>query len=404
MLRRRLTGFESDFLRAPETVQLAVRMRNSADAQIAMDILQRGVIGLRLKISDDEMVMTNDTGIVGEIRKGIETPREACQFVAQQNLNGRFARVFRSGNLIAMSAIHSIADGGFVKNLLSRIDSGLIEKCDELPATLDTIFQDKIESVTSNDVGFPDGHRLSFMPLNRRPISLATAARYVTSEDPATSFLCYDHRKGAPKGLTDAYWTAMVLAAASMRNDSSFFKNVGVNNCVDLRKFMGSSGQRLNVCNNFTIVNSVASIEDETVPVKEIGRRMRQDFTTKIQGESLWKSVKACYRGFPREPILHSILQLSNVGPIRCDRAEDFWAQQFVKSIYCEFGLSVLSFSKVTNSRNTIVTRLRYAPTVCTDEDAMTYTTRVLTAMMKIPEDTPIKDAVKFLSSTRSYE
>ena len=402
MLRRRLTGFEADM--AKETVQLAVLMRNEADAKMVVELMQEGVVGTRLKLENGEMVFDRSSGRIGELRMGIDTPREACQFVAGQSLDGRFAKVFRSGNLVALNSVHSVADGGFVKNLLARIDKGKVERCDEMPATLEMLFKDRIEAVRSDALEFPDDDKLSRLPISRRPVSIAESARYVTIEDYASNFLCYDKVKGAPRGLTDAYWTAMILAAASMRKDSGFFRNVGVNNCVDLRSYLPQEKARsLNVCNMFTIVNAVASIEDQSAPIKEIGKRIRSDLTRKLDADGVWESVKTCYRGFPRGPILNSVLQLSNVGPIRCDRAEDFWAQQFVKSIYCEFGLSMLSFSRITNNRNVIVSRLRYAPTVCPDDYAVTYANRVLKVLTEVPDDTPIKDAVAYLSTKSSY-
>jgi hypothetical protein len=187
-------------------------------------------------------------------------------------------------------------------------------------------------------------------------------------------------------------WTALALSAAA--RNAAVSKSLGVLTCVDLRSFMNPKDVNINVCNNFVAVTVAPKGITGKSRVRDIGQTMRKDFANKRDNGGLFILEDSEYEHKQGT----SIMVLSNMGPLYIKPpVVDIWMQQTMESQHGDGALLLLSWTKISDTKNEFFGRLRYSPNIFTDAEASAMRASIRYVLEKLDPNLTVDAAVKEL-------
>jgi hypothetical protein len=290
---------------------------------------------------------------------------------------------------------HSLADGVSFLHLTDRFLRGKIESAPTFPITLDDRLKAELDSPSiDTNRHISDVSRLSNVHWSdtidpNLPEDVRCEYQFV--ELPPNAFQCYDSRRNKLIGFTDAVWRSSALACAAMNESQRTF---GVSTCVNMRPFINDTS----IGNLFVPLCVVADHVSDQTTIEELDKRLRDDFTTKINQKVYLSALKATLNGYQMPSTRTAFPDVSNVGVFKiADPIRDLWVQQTMKSREIEGLVAVLTFGVVTNKDSKIIVRVQTSPTVINHKDAAKTFQAILHSLRYLRPRMTIRDAIQEL-------
>ena len=391
---RPVSATERFHISANLMVQLAMELESPKYVKEAVEALQRGVVGLRLKTDGVNLISRPVNENVYQLPSSLSCARHAASHMAKHHtlpLNECLASVGCNDRFVVLNCNHACADGGFLLHILShwRDHTGLDS---QFPTTAFDVFPE------TNDMKGPFEWALGLDKIagikgerTGKNGDDSVLADHVTAIVPAKSLQCY--RGGKCQGLTDTLWAGLSLAVNASSHKWSEF---GVKTCYDLRRMTNPSDVKWSLCNHFCGIVIVPQIVDEDMTLGEFRQEFRKAFNTQLKNNGPlgfigWLKNLQGPRLSPVE-VDGPTAEVTNVGPVMLKRpVTDIWMQQTMKSTWTEGTMSLLSYSIMDETgRNDVVTRLRFSPTSVRRERAEQISKAILHIAQHVPLSAPI--------------
>jgi hypothetical protein len=402
MLRAACPG-ESAYIRAPEMVQLAMKLLSPRDTPHILDGVINATSGLRLRIDGDFLVSHRSPFEVVRLPKVIASAEDACNYLYLNHtpdFRQTLATVGVNEKIVAMNSHHLCADGGFLRYIYEHCADPAFPKrqAPPLPRALTDIWRAPLHGRTAAPP--PDDPqaltRVSWRasPRDRHGNEKADFAQW---NCPVSSLRVYNRKTGKCDGLTERLWIGLALAAHAYNRAIS--RNFGILTCVDLRHLMPKRELDIDVCNNFIGVSIVANGVTEKSTIKEIGEAMRRNF---VEKERKAGGLFTLPPG-TAEQAGSCVVCLSNMGALRIKEPfEDVWMQQTMDSHFANGSLCFLTWSKIAKGRNEFWGRLRYSPQVFSRPDADGLARSIAYVLEQVPEEATAESVIGDLIELQS--
>ena len=380
-------------------VQLAMELESPAYVREAVEALQRGVIGLRLKTDGSNMIARPLDDRVFQLPASLDSARHAASHMAKHHtlpLSDCLASIGCNDRFVVLNCNHSCADGGFLLHILKhwRDGTGLDV---QFPTTADDLFPEiaRMKGPFQWDIGVSKvagiKDEVTGMQGDDRVL-----ADHVTSITPAKELQCY--KNGKCVGLTETLWASLSLAVNTSAGKWSEF---GVKTCYDLRRMTNPADVKWGLCNHFSGLAVAPKNVNMEMTLDEFGREFREAFKEQVKKRTPldfigWLGAARPVK-FGPPGVSGPTAEVTNVGPVRIERpVKDIWMQQTMKSTWTEGTLSLLSYSIIDGmERNDVVTRLRFSPTSVRRERVEEILRAVLHIARNVPASEPISAVVK---------
>lgn len=287
-----------------------------------------------------------------------------------------------------------MSDGVSFLDLTRRFLRGEIESAPTFPINLDDRLKNELAKPIDVRKHISDLSRLSNIQWSdTTELNLPEDVRceYQSVELPPNALRCYDSRKNRLVGFSDALWRSAVLACAAM-NPSQ--RNFGTSTVVNMRPFINDTS----IGNLVTQICVIADQVSDQTTIEELERRLRQDFTTKINQKRYLASLKAILNGYQMPPTRTAFPDTSNVGIFQiADPVVDLWIQQTMKSRPIEGLFCALTFAMATKKDSKIIVRLQTSPTVTNSKDAGRIFQAILHSLRYVRPNITVGDAIREL-------
>ncbi|OHT11251.1 hypothetical protein TRFO_19336 [Tritrichomonas foetus] len=402
LIRRKIAPFEKNFIFSDERVQFAVCVDNKNVIPTIIKNIKNSFLGFSLKIEGDEIVHHSNPIQIDSLPNHIHTAKDAAEHIAKMpaDYSQSLAQLAINDSTVAISVSHVVCDGGLIVKLFPHLlnENLVIKHNDEIkiPIPVEYRFAEEVSKRTQADF---DNHNHGLQKLSRiywernDTLPKDILSNYYITETPVDQLQCF---KKENKGfnLTDSLWTAMVVTDMALNNQIETC--AGVNTCIDLRNPKETEIDPL-TANNFTAVNVFAENINEKTTIREIGRKMREDFIQKRKRGDHFACLGAMMQGF-FFPGPYGFSMLSNIGKfVVKPPVTDVMIQQTIPAKCVEGLAAVLSFSKQIGDKNIVVTRVQQSPFVMSDEKAQKQLKYLNYVMENVPIDVELAKALDII-------
>jgi hypothetical protein len=314
----------------------------------------------------------------------------------------RLANIGANSDSIVLTCGHICADGGYFVYLFDSLanDTNYIAH-----AAVPTHVQELLESeIRKHSFEIP---HLYIDPSVTRirpkcPIRIRSMnCQHVHLSSPIQSFQCYDKSSGKVHGLTDSFWTSLILSAAAF---NPTLPRAGVATCVDLRPFLSDQSKvDWSLGLNYSNVN-VAAPMSMSQTVGELAREMRKDFNFKIDSGYHFAFLNTLTRAPPGDLLPGVGLELSNIGQLRLkDPIVDAYIKSSVSDDNGDPLLSFSAFAVVGKRQNIVHTNVRYRPSLIDRKDVEAISHGVFFALKEIPVTCTVGQAVQAIRNFQQH-
>lgn len=375
-------------------VQLALQV-NQKNINEVTEKLSKSVIGLQLR-KDNEMLLSERYKKINvdSLPKTIKTCEEACNYISNRipDISKSLATISANENIIALNINHVCGDGGYLKNLIEKIQNVDIPESGPFPIPLEHFYRKHIDSAkggyerVDNDTELI---RINTTPAKKSVTGLPVKTYPFTIRSSELSAF-QNPKRG---NLTEALWTSMSLTAMAFNDKIS---DPGCSTCVNMRHLLDPTvSDRLDVCNNYSSITATGRITSEKMTVREVGKAMRRDFDRRVSEGGLFSYLKALEADRPNIGLPGVGIEISNVGPVKIkEPIEDVHMSISMTSDYVQDVFSALSFSVISDFDNKIIVRSRYGPNKVGEAEALDITRGIEFALRNVDFDIPICDAI----------
>lgn len=409
---RKINNFEKMFANANEQCQVAVETEDPSIIPMLIKNFTKAMIGFNLRLEGDELIYRKCEVPIYSLPRGIRTCESACNYVEVHykiKSTDPLCKIAVNDNIVAVSALHMLYDGGFFINLFPKLTEKIddqnylnFSKLRKVPYTPYELFPRKFsQSMTKLiEKHYDDLQRLPHVKVSSQLDDNVDSECYITShsfECPAKEYQFLTNKMS----LTDMYWTFIPICLMALDNRQ---QPLGMSSCVDLRQFMKKTDINRLVCQNFTQVNMSPNVDTSKMTVREVGKLIRARFNEiKIDG-TLFASFAAFCEGKPPKLNPNFLYPgISNIGRFVCKPPiTDCFAQQTLKSKYNGCYAAFSCFSKTKHGVNTVSTRFLQPPTLLNSMDSNALARSVVHAMKNISVDATVQQAFDDVRSFQS--
>lgn len=402
---RRLTSYERYFIKSLETCQLILEFESPKIVAEVVERFKKAVIGLHLKHDMENIYAIKGDVPVHQLPTTLETTKDCGKWCVEHldpYMDGTLAAIACNDRRVAVNSSHCVADGGFLHYLFDHALDPNIGEAPILPISINEMFKQEIEQAKHTDNDWPYVCKL---PTERKEEpSLVKGASYTNFQIPTSSLQAYDKNTGKVRSLTEYLWITLSLALSAHLNK---FNGLGSSTCVDVRKLIQKPFHPLSTTNFFFCMNVIAKGATYDQTLGDFQKAFRKDFNEKLNSPFPFDVIKTDIKGgYPLEskPPEEGYVQITNVGPMTFKRPmTDFWVQQHMVCNAASSNLCMLSYSKVNESMNDVICRLRYSQTSFTEQTAEMLSDCVKYGIQNFPLSMPVREAFEEFKRFQSH-
>lgn len=400
---RKINGLEEFFLWSKENIQFAVNVSKPDMVPTVIQNIKNYNLGLHLKIDGLNFIWHDDPIHIYNLPSNIDNPREACDFINTIKFDFRdtFSVIAANDKTVAVTVSHMVCDGGFFKDIYSKLlDTKPYQLIPHVPIVGADCFKTELNNVTRKDIEkYHQGlHQLTSYKWSKNHEQLNTKAnqilpcKYHVDESPVEEFQFFKSKVN----LTDLYNFSFAMSIMSLNGQLQ--SNFGINTCVDLRQFIPQNKRTPYNTQNTSIVSVLADVHPK-MTVREVLKLLHQDLQKKLHDSSPYTTYKCLITSdFPSLEKNTSGPELSNISRFFVSeeysrKITDLWVQQSATSEVSEGGCFLLSFSRMKNGKNTLVTRFQQPRSVMNDKDGNLMIKSIIHLMKNVPLDVSVQEA-----------
>lgn len=395
--QRRILPEESYFMMEEfkEMCQLAVKVDNKQVLEKILNNFKKGFVGLRLRTDGQFLLPAKDDLEIVRFPKDLTDCRDACETLYKDHSpswKDRLATIGMNDQIIAISSNHLCCDGGLLlHNFLHCLDDDIGEPA-ELPWPICEAYKEDLARAQLSSIKLSHVDELTDMFLDPRnkPSEIPKRASFYDEITPVHEFQCYNSNTKKITGLTESIFSASCLTLSAI---GDAIKKFGVCNCCEIRKYLKPGQLNLSCCNHFVCMKIVAHGIKHSNTIRDLNNAFREDLRRKQTDGTIFKTYLAPYDSkFPNK----ALINCSNVGPIRYKAPiKDFWMQSAMNKQALRGFFFLVSYSKISESENNIVTRLTVDQDTIPPPLAKMVNDSILYTLTKLPLDLKLLDAVK---------
>ena len=398
-MRRTLTPFEKVYVDYNICMQLGLKVKDSSLIEPILHKLSNCVLGLHSRVEGDKLITEKRKEIPVFTIPEFKNLNKACNYVSKKHqipFDYSLASVGVNKDTIILSCNHLAADGKFTNILFDTLKNDSEIVVPNRITDCDSVFAEEIKSATdlppfmSND---PTLCRIQVKDKLHRTNSLKMS--HFPNCSQATNLQVYDKETGQIHGLSDSFWSNIVLSICAYNND---FSKRALANCCDMRPFMDSYDY--GITNAFADLTIDAQKITKDSTIKEMMRCVREDFKKKYNKKHLCAYLRTMQvntesADFPGiAPELSSIGRFQLGGPFT-----DVWVNCTMSSKLIPKNVPILAFSIDGLGKNEMHTIMRYNKESISKNEISTISKSIHYGMESIPLSTTVGEALDILQN-----
>ena len=369
-------------------IQLGMRISDKSVLESSVENLIKWVPAFHITTDDKFYYRNEDPTPVYRIPK-FKTMDEHLLYMAENHtrpFNEALASIGCNDEYLVMNIMHGAADGGYFLFLFDSLKRGSVS-C-EIPkffAARDVIFRDDIR-----EMELLSGGTCRLMPKDRRQLGFFQKIRTVNEVTQIEDLKCYDKNKKKCVGLTDSFWSSMILACSAYNGN---FDNKGVFTCLDSRPFANKND--LTTANMFSMLNVFAENINYDSSVSDLQKALRKNFEFQYRNKHnlgilySWLNPSNRFNSVGKESkeIDHTKganIEISKMGSFHLEGCFEDVGMSIHLGTQTPEVMGYLAYGVTGKGKNILVSKNRYTPSNLSHNDMQIYTKSVLYALENI--------------------
>ena len=281
---RAANDFDKIFLLGEVKVQLVLHCKDKENVPNVVEKLKKLCLPLRMKFIDDAYFWNDGEPPVAQIPNNLTKIEDVARWVTV-NCNpfpkSSLGIISANNNYVAANVTHACWDGKIIIDIVNAIVNDIevpeiktfynsmnifpeeIAKAEAFPES--EITHKGLTRFTSKDKFFKAQNHIN---------------QFYTIKTPVNQLKCYDPILKRPRGLTDALYANICLSCAAYEGK---LDKIGINSCVDLRKFIPYKCNQWELQNVFSSIDIVAKDVTLDTTIRELMRKTRDAYNQRIK-------------------------------------------------------------------------------------------------------------------------
>ena len=403
MLETRNVSFiDKDYFKSGEMVELCMRINKPGKIPEIVDKLSKVVLGFHIS-TDYERYFYKKREVNPVMIPNFEKLDDAALYMFDHhtpNFNDSMATIGVNSDTVVLNISHVIADGGYFQKLLDLIShpEKPLPEVPHLPLGIFENFEKQLYSKDTEQCPFlytePDVTRVKTKQNVRKEDVLPDGAHYHITV-PVEDLSIYNKDTKKVKGLTEAFWTSLILTASAINDNIE--KRCGSMTALNMRQFLSPEKRdQWNIGNHYSNLTPCCDL-DESITIRELGRRMRENFNYKLSKGMQYSFFTATPPpGFV--PPQNKIVEISNVGPSKiADPIEDVYMKFTFKDTTSMGLITHTNFAVVGHGKNVLHGNICYQSSTFEHKNARIFANDVEFALRNLPLDMTVGKAVEII-------
>lgn len=371
---------------------------------ILLQFFLHRIIGLNLKTDGENLIHQGSMQVYG-LPRSINNVDDSVDFVAN---NDRMNNIYESLGSVAVSdsivaiTCHLCTDGMSLMNAVDKCLRPNIEPPPLFPRSFENVFTDKMKksdiSIMKRNLQKISKHPKGSKPLIYDPQSVR--CKLVRNHINFQDLVCYDKKRGAPKGMSDYLWLALALAVESRKDMVEY---IGCYSCINLRPYLNKNEIDASIGNCFTSFVVYADDVREELTLNQIKKQIRSNFERDMKNDIIYSAIKGNLNGFVGLSCDTYFCESSHMGqfPVRYPII-DVSVRNRLKSQAVEDSHSLMIYSKQVKGTGKLCTLFQSAPTQTSDASAKMMSDTLEYILTQIPLETKLGDAMEQIHKFQS--
>ena len=383
-------------------IQLGIRISDKFVLEKSVENLIKWVPGLHITTDDKYYYRNEDPTPVYKIPK-FKTMDEHLYYMVEHHTrpyNEALASIGCNDEYVVLNIMHGAADGGYFLYLFNALKKGSVD-C-EIPKFFtapDILFKDDLKPMK-----LLSGDTCRLLPKDNKQLGVFRKSRTVNKVTQVENLKCYDKTKKKCVGLTDSFWSSMILACSAYNNDK--FDKKGVLTCLDSRPFIKRND--LSTANMFSMLNVFAENINYDSSVSDLQKALRENFNFQYKNKHNFGIMYASLNG--EDPFISDSKSENNIDHTKGANIEISKMGAFhLEGCFEDVGISInlgsdapetmgyLAYGVTGKGKNIIVSKNRYAPSNLSLNDTEIYTRSVLYALENLDTNMSCGKAIEKL-------
>lgn len=381
-----------------ELIQIALKVEDPKALDKIISNFKKIFMGLRLKSDGVNYYKRTEPIVLEKIPPSITDCKKATEYMCEYKtkpFTDGLASIGANQNIVCVNTNHVCADGGFLMYALEHCFDDNITNDFEVPTTMEEAYKQQCEIIKKNPPALLRYDKLTRIKLLDSPDlePPGTRCRYLVDQFPASKLQCFDRKKNRPIHLSESLWNAMALSLAAYENISD---HLALCICFDIRKYTNPSNINFSYCNHFCTANIHAPSINPDISLQQLGEQFRNDFSMRFNNGALMYTAILSENVMNYPGAVHG--NVSNLGPVRFKKPiEDLYLSSVNEGPGTDLFLFLLTYGKVSETMNDIVTRFRFSPATTSQKTAQIIQDSIKHVITEIPLSAKLHDVLREL-------
>ena len=399
-----LSPYDKFFQMVHMHLQVAVHVKDPMYIAPLLEKAKKIAVGTQLKLQKDKLIFEKADVPIFRLPDNFSSMRDACGYMYMNHtrpINEALASIGANKDTIVINSHHLCCDGGMLVEMFNALKG---EKEYDQPKTLENVFKvfpEEIERATKwPKIDINDENLARFTPKDKGMPFVSMYTQKSTGFDTTPDKLkVYDKKTGKVHGLTDAFYSYMVLTTSVMNGK---FKETGVKTMINMRKYMKKPAD----FSNGAILSKVtlsAPLATPDTTIKDFMKMYRKDFNNILKNGEHFGFLKHYEDSPDKNKMINGTFSiLTNVGQFRLGGPIDDVAictNRFSPPVPALPALSVLHYAVIGKNRNDLYTRISYQPLAFTAREADMFVGSIRYGLENIDLNKTIKEARQMIKN-----
>lgn len=399
MLRRKMSVLEKNYIPTAMEVVVAYRVKDKKARDEVCEKLIKSVATFHMHVEGDDYVFSPRDVPVHRIPSGITDLKDQAFYLSEHFSklpSIALGSIAISDDTVVFSTNHGVNDGGAIKDITECLSLGKEMPKLELPLDVFEAYPEQIENAKI----FYDGFATNKNDVRYNSADLKNATNSFNSKCALSSlydyeFKCFDKKDKKLHGLTESYFSSMVLSLSAMNGK---FDKGGLWEVIGMRPY-GNPKLNLRQGNHCTIIPVDLNGATNDTTIVEMMKMYRKDLQNKLKKNAHFAFWNAIKYGYPKaEPIpgaptiRSSIGNLIAKGPLK----DVFLMTHSVGGNYI-LNLGTITYCIDNGKEKRFNLTSTYFPTLISDREVQTFVDLTKYALKNLDFNTRIGDAVDIL-------
>ena len=381
-------------------MQLGLKVNDKKQIGPIVDKMKQAVLALHSRIEGDKLITEKRSYVPIYDIPNFKNLNKACKFMSKHHqvpYDYALGSIGINDEMIVLNANHLAADGKFTSILFDYLKGDIDLPIPDRIRDCDSVFEKEIREAKeplppfmSNDASLC---RILVKDEDKLLRSNSQAMHHFSNKTDAKDLQVYDKATGSVHGLSDSFWTNIILSISANNND---FSKKALANCCDMRPFMKSYD--FGITNAFADLALKANNISKDSTVKEMMDSIRKDFKQRYASNQLFGYLRTMQINTTPANFEGIAPELSNIGRfILKPPFTDVWVNCTMSDKLIPKNIPILSYSIEDENRNEMHTIMRFNTASISKQEVSRISKMIHFGMEKIPLSTPCGKAIDIL-------